>query len=38
MTRPLPSVGKQPIGRRGGSLGGSDYSEREMSPDELIDD
>ena len=38
MTRPLPSVGKQPIGRQGGSLGGSDYSEREMSPDELIDD
>ena len=37
-TQLLPSARKQPMGRRGGSMGGSDYSEQELSPDDLIDD
>ena len=38
MTRLLPSARKQPIGRQGGASGCSDYSELELSPDELVDD
>ena len=34
---PLPSASRQPIGRRGESMGGSDYLERELSPDESAD-
>ena len=38
MTQLLPYARKQPMGRRGGSSGCGDYSERELSPDELVDD
>ena len=37
-TQLLPSASKQPMGRRGESMDGSDYSERELSPDDLNDD
>ena len=36
--RQMPSAGKQPVGRRRESSGCSDYMERELSPDELVDD
>ena len=36
-TQLLPSASKQPMGRRGESMDGSDYSERELSPDDLND-
>ena len=34
---PLPSTSRQPVGRRAESMGGGDYSERELSPDDLVD-
>lgn len=36
--RQMPSAGKQPVSRRRESSGCSDYMERELSPDELVDD
>ena len=34
---PLPSASRRPTGRWGESMGGNDYLEQELSPDELAD-